>query len=98
MRVAGARRGGPLRKIWKGIARKKNRQHDGALALMVEDLRSIIEHLPRSSRSDDGPTGELTLTSLRDCALFLVGWARALRRSALVALTTEDVQFVEGEP
>jgi hypothetical protein len=41
---------------------------------MAQDLRSIIEHLPRYSSSDDGPTGELTLTSLLDRALFLVGW------------------------
>jgi site-specific recombinase XerD len=88
---------GPLRKIWKGIVREKTRQQDGAPPLMVEDLRSIIEHLPRYSNSDGGPTGRLTLTALRDRALLLVGWTGALRRSELVALTTEDVQFVEGE-
>jgi site-specific recombinase XerD len=88
---------GPLRKIWKGIVREKTRQQDGAPPLMVEDLRSIIEHLPRYSSSEDGPTGRLTLTALRDRALLLVGWTGALRRSELVALTTEDVQFVEGE-
>jgi integrase len=64
---------------------------------MVEDLKSIVEHLPRYSSSGDGPTGRLTLTSLRDRALLLVGWTGALRRSELVALTTKDVQFVEGE-
>jgi integrase len=88
---------GPLRKIWKGIVREKTRQQDGAPPLMVEDLRSIIEHLPRYSSSDDGPTGRLTLTALRDRALLLVGWTGALRRSELVALTTSDVEFVEGE-
>jgi site-specific recombinase XerD len=88
---------GPLRKIWKGIVREKTRQQDGAPPLMVEDLRSIIEHLPRYSSSDDGPTGRLTLTSLRDRALLLVGWTGALRRSELVALTTSDVEFIEGE-
>ncbi|PQJ26733.1 hypothetical protein BSZ35_19270 [Salinibacter sp. 10B] len=88
---------GPLRKIWKGIVREKTRQQDGAPPLMVEDLKSIIEHLPRYSNSDDGPTGRLTLTSLRDRALLLVGWTGALRRSELVALTIEDVQFIEGE-
>ena len=88
---------GPLRTIWKGIVREKTRQQDGAPPLMVEDLRSIIEHLPRYSSSDDGPTGELTLTSLRDRALLLVGWTGALRRSELVALTTADIEFVEGE-
>jgi len=88
---------GPLRKIWKGIVREKTRQQDGAPPLMVEDLRSIIEHLPRYSNSDEGPTGRLTLTALRDRALLLIGWTGALRRSELVALTTDDVQFVEGE-
>jgi integrase len=88
---------GPLRKIWKGIAKEKTRRQDGAPPLMVEDLRSIVEHLPRYSSSDDGPTGELTLTSLRDRALLLVGWAGALRRSELVALRAEDIQFIEGE-
>jgi hypothetical protein len=88
---------GPLRKIWKGIVREKTRQQDGAPPLMVEDLRSIVEHLPRYSSSDDGPTGELKLISLRDRALLLVGWTGALRRSELVALRVEDVEFVEGE-
>ena len=64
---------------------------------MVEDLRSIIEHLPHYSSSDGGPTGRLALTALRDRALLLIGWTGALRRSELVALTTEDIQFVEGE-
>jgi site-specific recombinase XerD len=88
---------GPLRKIWKGIVREKTRQQDGAPPLMVEGLRSIIEHLPRYSNPDNGPTGELTLTSLRDRALLLVGWTGALRRSELVALTTADIEFAEGE-
>jgi site-specific recombinase XerD len=88
---------GPLRKIWKGIVREKTRQQDGAPPLMVEDLRSIIEHLPRYSNSDGGPTGRLTLTALRDRALLLIGWTGALRRSELVALTTADIEFIEGE-
>jgi site-specific recombinase XerD len=88
---------GPLRKIWKGIVREKTRRQDGAPPLLVEDLRSIIEHLPRYSASGDGPTGELTLTSLRDRALLLVGWTGALRRSELVALRAEDIEFIEGE-
>jgi site-specific recombinase XerD len=88
---------GPLRKIWKGIVRDKTRRQDGASPLLVEDLRSIIEHLPRYSATDEGRAGQLTLTSLRDRALLLVGWTGALRRSELVALQAEDVQFIEGE-
>ena len=88
---------GPLRTIWKGLVRQKTRRQDGAPPLLVEDLKSIVEHLPRYSAGDDGPTGDLTLTALRDKALLLVGWTGALRRSELVALTTEDIRFVEGE-
>lgn len=88
---------GPLRKIWKGLVREKTRQQDGAPPLLVEDLKAIIEHLPRYSASEEGPTGRLTLTSLRDRALLLVGWTGALRRSELVALRVEDIQFIEGE-
>ena len=88
---------GPLRTIWKGIVREKTRRQDGAPPLLVEDLKAIIGHLPRYSAEEDGPTGELTLTALRDRALLLVGWTGALRRSELVALTTADIQFIEGE-
>jgi len=88
---------GPLRTIWKGLVREKTRRQDGAPPLLVEDLKAIIEHMPRYSASDEGSSGELTLTALRDRAVLLVGWTGALRRSELVSLTTEDVQFVEGE-
>jgi site-specific recombinase XerD len=88
---------GPLRRIWKGIVREKTRQQDSAPPLLAEDLKSIIEHLPRYSAGDDGTTGQLTLTSLRDRALLLVGWTGAFRRSELVALTTADVEFIEGK-
>lgn len=83
---------GPLRKIWKGLVREKTRQQDKAEPLMVEDLRRIIEHLPR-----DRKTGELTQASLRDRAILLVGWAGALRRSEIVALCVEDIEFIAGE-
>lgn len=88
---------GPLRPIWKGIVREKTRQQDGATPLLVEDLKKIIEHLPRYNGSDDGPTGRLTLTSLRDRAILLVGWTGALRRSEIVALNTQDLEFIPGE-
>ncbi|HET6567488.1 MAG TPA: site-specific integrase [Rhodothermales bacterium] len=83
---------GPLRTIWKGIIRDKTRRQDKAEPLMVEDLRRIIQHLPQ-----DKKTGELTLTSLRDRALLLIGWAGALRRSEIVGLEVADVDFISGE-
>lgn len=63
---------------------------------MVQDLRSINEHLHRYRAEGSGPAGQLTLTALRDRVL-LVGSADALRRSEPVALRTDDVQFIEGE-
>jgi integrase len=59
---------------------------------MAKDLRLIVQNLPR-----DPETGELTLASIRDRALLLIGWAGALRRSEIVALTTDDTEFVAGE-
>jgi len=88
---------GPLRPIWKGIVREKTRQQDGATPLLIEDLKKIIEHLPCYNEADDGPTGRLTLTSLRDRAILLVGWTGALRRSEIVALNTQDLEFIAGE-
>lgn len=83
---------GPLRTIWKGIIRDKTRRQDKAEPLLVEDLRRIIQHLPQDRKS-----GEFTLTSLRDRALLLIGWAGALRRSELVGLHVTDIEFVPGE-
>lgn len=83
---------GPLMRIWRGIVREKSRRQDKAEPLMASDLRLIIQNLPR-----DPDTGELTPASLRDRALLLTGWAGALRRSELVGLTTEDVEFVSGQ-
>lgn len=57
---------------------------------MVEDLRLIVQHLPR-----DEP-GELTIQSLRDRAILLVGWAGALRRSEIVSLAVDDLEFISG--
>lgn len=82
---------GPLRSIWRGLVRDKTRQQDKAEPLMVEDLRLIIQHLPRDE------SGELTIQSLRDRAILLIGWAGALRRSEIVGLTTNDLDFVPGK-
>ena len=82
---------GPLRKIWRGIVREKTRQQQKAEPLMVEDLRLIIRNLPRD---DDGT---FTIQSLRDRAILLIGWAGALRRSEIVGLTVDDLEFIPGE-
>jgi integrase len=51
---------------------------------MTEDLRRLVAEI-----EDD-------LVGVRDRALLLVGWAGALRRSELVALRVEDLEFAEG--
>ncbi len=83
---------GPLMRVWRGLVRAKTRRQDKAEPLMAKDLRLIVQNLPR-----DHETGELTQVSMRDRAILLVGWAGALRRSEIVALTTEDAVFVSGE-
>ena len=98
---------GPLRRAWRGIAREKTRRQDKAEPLMAEDLRGLVAALPRYGDAGyeeplergtfRGRPGELTLTSLRDRALLLTGWAGALRRSELVRVRTEDLELVAGE-
>lgn len=83
---------GPLMRVWRGIVRDKSRRQDKAEPLMAKDLRLIVQNLPR-----DPETSALTPASLRDRALLLIGWSGALRRSELVALTTDDAEFVSGE-
>jgi integrase len=51
---------------------------------VVEDERKVVTALPD------------TLSGQRDRALTLLGFAAALRRSELVALNVEDVDFVDG--
>jgi integrase len=51
---------------------------------VVEDVRKVIAALPD------------TLVGKRDAAVILLGFAAALRRSELVALNVEDVDFVDG--
>jgi integrase len=87
----------PLREPWKGIVREKTRAQDGAPPLLVDELKMIVENLPRYAPGENGRTGDLTLTALRDRAVLLVGWTGALRRSELVSLQRSDVTFIEGE-
>ena len=56
-----------------------------ARPLGTDDIRQIVEHIDRS-----------TLLGVRDAALILVGFASAMRRSELAALTLDDVEFQPG--
>lgn len=72
--------------VWSGIARTMTRRKKKAAPVLIEDLRAILGALPLED-------GELTLAARRDRALLLVGWAGALRRSEVAALTVDDVQI-----
>jgi site-specific recombinase XerD len=84
--------GGPLHRVWRGIVREKTRSQEKSESLLAPDMRLIVQSLPRDSES-----GDLTIWSYRDRALLLLGWAGAMRRSELVALTVEDITLVSGE-
>ena len=66
----------------RGIRRSKGIAQREAAPLMKEDLFSLLAKL--GNRPKD----------LRDKSLLLIGFAAALRRSELVALNVDDVQFV----
>ena len=92
----------PLRRIWRGLVREKTRRQDSPEPLLVEDLRQMVTTLPRYEEAFErgafrADAGDLTLTTLRDRAVLLVGWAGALRRSELVALRAEDVKLRRGK-
>ena len=66
-----------------GIRRTKHTAQRRARALTVEDVKAIAsDHLP------PGPLGQ------RDRALLLVGFAGAFRRSELVGIDVEHIEFV----
>lgn len=56
-----------------------------ARPLTTDDIRQIVEHIDRTS-----------LLGVRDAAMILLGFASALRRSELAALTLADVAFKPG--
>lgn len=74
-----------VRKTLKGIARKHGVPKQQALAMTLTDLDQIAKYL------DQQPG----LVSMRDKAMILVGYFGAFRRSELVSLKWEQIQFVK---
>ncbi|HEY8599104.1 MAG TPA: site-specific integrase, partial [Thermomicrobiales bacterium] len=72
---------GAVREAWLGIRREHGTAQVGKDPLLVELLRALVATL------DDDLAGR------RDRALLLIGFAGALRRAELVALTTKDIRF-----
>jgi integrase len=74
-----------VRKTLKGIARKHGVPKKQALAMTLQDVGQIVGHLEQQPG----------LPSVRDKALILVGFFGAFRRSELVNLKWEQIQFVK---
>jgi len=70
-----------VREVRTGVRRTHGAPARGKAALMTEDLRRLLGLL------DEMPVG------LRDRALLLLGFAGAFRRSELVGLDVEDLEF-----
>ncbi|MFK7845767.1 MAG: tyrosine-type recombinase/integrase [Rhodothermales bacterium] len=80
----------PLHSVWSGIVRTKSRLKEKVAPTLTEDIKLMVEHLPRL---EDEPGRPLTPQGLRDRALLLLGFAGAMRRSELAGLDAEDLQF-----
>jgi site-specific recombinase XerD len=76
-----------VRLAWAGIRRTHGTAQQGKAALLVEDLRTVVEDL-QPPRGHPWP-----LAALRDRALLLVGFAGAFRRLELVGLDVEHLTF-----
>lgn len=70
-----------VREILRGVRRTKGTASRQVAPISLGHLRRMIAHLPH------------TTAGSRDRALLLVGFAGALRRSELVALRVEDVEW-----
>ncbi len=73
-----------VKKTLMGIRRLHGRPRQQAMPLTLKDLDAIVASLDEVG----------TLKSIRDKSLLLVGFFAALRRSELVALTWEQINFV----
>lgn len=71
-----------VRQLMKGIRRAKGTAQEGKSPIKVEHLRTIMSDLDPARPLD-----------VRDRALLLVGFAGAFRRSELVGLNIEDIEF-----
>ena len=71
-----------VKSVLRGIRRTHGRPSTGKHPLLVGDVIAIVRALDLT-----------TMAGLRDRALLLLGFAGALRRSELVALTVADLEF-----
>ncbi len=77
-----------VRTTMAGIRRAHGTRPTRKRALLLEDLKAMINHLPPAA-------GPHAAARRRDHALLLFGWAGAFRRSELIALDVGDVSSHE---
>lgn len=80
-----------VKDVFKGIRREHGSIEKGAAPLLTPTLRRMI-----LVAGENAGTVAQKKAALRDAALLLVGYAGAFRRSEVVSLLVEDVEFVEG--
>lgn len=80
---ASPREAAVVREVRAGIRRRLGVAQTRKAPLLVEQVKALAEALPAS------------LSGVRDRALLLLGFAGAFRRSELVALTVEDLEWTE---
>lgn len=76
-----------LKRFMRGLVRELGRKPDKKTAARVARLRKMVLRLEEDCEA----------RLLRDRALLLVGFLGAMRRSELVALEVEDLEWVEGK-
>lgn len=70
-------------RVLKGIRKTVGKPSEKARAISWAELRRMVDHCDSS------------MSGRRDRALLLLGWTSALRRSELVALNTDDLNFCD---
>lgn len=71
-----------LRTVWRGLRKEHGVLQQGKKPLLTRDIQNMIHKMHLD-----------TLSGLRDRALILTGFAGAFRRSEIVAINVEDVEF-----
>lgn len=71
-----------VRETWKGIRRTIGTAQEGKAPAVTQDIKAMLATLPDS------------LLGIRDRALLLLGFAGGFRRSELVSLDIDDLQFI----
>jgi site-specific recombinase XerD len=69
-----------------GIKRTNGSNQKGKKPLLINDLKTLINAIHQSNEKDE--------RKIRDKALVLIGFSGGFRRSELVNIEYEDVEFV----